>query len=163
LVTRTEVLALESEAPEIAPGASASYRVLAVDPSGTLSPSDLSLSYCRSEKPLAEDRVVAAECTRASDHPLSVQGVEAQGAIPTAACALLGPRVPAMARPRDPDATGGYYQPVRIGLDGSVAVGLHRILCPLANAPIAIASEFRQRYVPNVNPVLLPLSAFANG
>jgi hypothetical protein len=64
-------------------------------------------------------------------------------------------------RPRDPDVSGGYYQPLRIVVDGVTAFGLERITCNLAAAGADIAIAFAARYTPNQNPTLLPLAASA--
>ena len=67
-------------------------------------------------------------------------------------------------RPRDPDATGGYYQPLRADLAGAAtAFALARIRCDLANADATAASAFSAAYVPNENPELLPLTATLDG
>ncbi|MET0384704.1 MAG: hypothetical protein ABW321_02035, partial [Polyangiales bacterium] len=42
-------------------------------------------------------------------------------------------------------------------------VAMLRLRCPLANAPLALTREFRERYVPNQNPELMPLSAAIDG
>jgi hypothetical protein len=82
-------------------------------------------------------------------------------ATPTDGCVLFGPDPPpGGARPRDPDASGGYYQPLRAELAGaSLAFALPRIICDLAGASAAAATTFAQEYVANANPVLLPLVA----
>ena len=66
-------------------------------------------------------------------------------------------------RPRDPDPTGGYYQPVRAAGAGPVAFGAVRILCNLASAPLEAALELRRRYRPNQNPRLAGISATLDG
>jgi hypothetical protein len=55
-------------------------------------------------------------------------------------------------------ATGGYYQPVRVALGPSLAVGLERVRCPLTNAPFDITRDFPTRYAVNQNPALTPLA-----
>jgi len=35
-------------------------------------------------------------------------------------------------RPRDPDTSGGFYQPYELRSTALIAIGLHRIRCPLA-------------------------------
>ena len=61
-------------------------------------------------------------------------------------------------RPRDPDPTGGYYQPVRADAgDAGLAFGFTRITCGLAGAPGDVAHEYQTSYVANANPVLHPL------
>ncbi|HEX2691338.1 MAG TPA: hypothetical protein VHN14_32215 [Kofleriaceae bacterium] len=70
---------------------------------------------------------------------------------------MFGPETPpGNFRPRDADATGGYYQPVRVDVDGLLALGLSRITCKLATAPSAVAHEYDVSYVANQNPTLYP-------
>ena len=83
-----------------------------------------------------------------------------------------------MARPRDPDVTGGFYEPVRAtipragGGDPVLAFDLERIQCRLANAPIDIANQFNNPYnamtnpngyVPNNNPALAQVTIAVGG
>jgi hypothetical protein len=85
------------------------------------------------------------------------------------ACMQFGPDTPLvmpgqpMLRPRDPDITGGYYQPMLVSVGDTTAFGLERITCNLANAPVDLAIEFRMRYKANTNPVLQPLAARIGG
>jgi hypothetical protein len=75
------------------------------------------------------------------------------------------------ARPRDPDITGGFYQPVRATLTGAdgvrlIAFDLERIQCRLANAPVEIAIVFNNPdtgYQPNQNPTLGTLAVTPDG
>jgi hypothetical protein len=80
------------------------------------------------------------------------------------ACQLFGPDPPpGNLRPRDPDQTGGFYQPLRVSLGGIVAFDLERVLCDLPSAPIDVAIQFQKLYQPNKNPTLAPLSISAAG
>jgi hypothetical protein len=74
----------------------------------------------------------------------------------------FGPNPPGMGfRPRDPDPTGGFYQPVGVRgtVDGAdvTTFGLDRIRCDLANAPPEIVTACRMRYANNQNPPALAL------
>jgi hypothetical protein len=60
-------------------------------------------------------------------------------------------------RPRDPDPTGGYFQPVRVSIDILVAIGLARVTCDLPNATSDASIGYARGYVANANPVLAPL------
>jgi hypothetical protein len=84
---------------------------------------------------------------------------------PANACSLFGPNAPPGGfRPRDPDITGGYFQPLRIDFPGEEAVfHLQRILCSLADASSDIAAMYGNTYKVNVNPQLSNLIAKANG
>jgi hypothetical protein len=66
-------------------------------------------------------------------------------------------------RPHPADATGGYYQPLRVDLAGATSIALPRIRCNLAGASLDVATEFRARYHANTNPTLGPLGASAGG
>ncbi len=89
------------------------------------------------------------------------QGVTtASAALPLDGCLEFGPETPPQKpgepafRPRDPDVTGGYYQPVRVTLasQGLEAVALVRIRCNLPGASAQSAVAFAQRYTDNTNP-----------
>jgi hypothetical protein len=84
---------------------------------------------------------------------------------PSNGCSIFGPEVPPGGlRPVDPDATGGYYQPLRADLQGADTVfDLVRIQCDLLGATSAAAAAFAEDYVPNSNPTLLPLTATVQG
>jgi len=88
----------------------------------------------------------------------------ATGNVLSDACALFGPDIPpGDFRPRDPDATGGYYQPVRASFASLTAFARERVTCNLANAPADVTLEFNRRYVANVNPKLGALTAQVDG
>ena len=77
---------------------------------------------------------------------------------------MFGPDAPSTSRPRDADATGGYYQPLRAALAGAdTGFELARIHCDLANADAAAATAFAAAYQLNQNPQLLPLGASLDG
>ncbi|HWU85797.1 MAG TPA: hypothetical protein VN253_00875, partial [Kofleriaceae bacterium] len=81
-------------------------------------------------------------------------------ALPADACVRFGPEVPpGNFRPRDPDPSGGFYQPLRVDVDADaapalIAFGLSRITCKLPNATADLARQYEQRYVANRNPTL---------
>jgi hypothetical protein len=93
----------------------------------------------------------------------SAQGASASIQTPSAACSNFGPLAPPSSsgtlRPSDPDATGGYYQPLRLDLDAEQAIFRERLSCGLAGASLATSQEFRARYTPNQNPTRVSLSA----
>jgi hypothetical protein len=66
-------------------------------------------------------------------------------------------------RARDPDSTGGYYQPVRAAGPGVDAIGAVRLVCALATAPPEVAADLRRRYQANQNPQLGELTALLDG
>jgi len=118
--------------------------------------SPLLWSICDQPKPPTESNSVSAACLdqdalpgTAGDSPTTYSAPA-----PSDSCTLFGPSIPLTPagqppiRPRDPDVTGGYYLPVRLGLsvpkelrrvgmateDSIVAFQLQRIYCGLANA-----------------------------
>jgi hypothetical protein len=93
--------------------------------------------------------------------------------IPSDACMLFGPQTPPAKqgqppiRPRDPDVTGGFYQPVRVALQASdghdTAFQLQRIACPLAGAPIDVTLTFNMTYTANQNPSIAAVTLDPDG
>src|SRR5262249_27064651 len=82
-------------------------------------------------------------------------GTTITASTPPEACTLFGPDPPpGDFRPRDPDLTGGYYQPLLLRGEGPDAIASERIRCNLARAPVDLAREYRERYVANANPHL---------
>jgi len=157
LIAEPRILALVSEPAEAPPGQGVRYQVLAVDASGPLDPAEAQLSYCRTPKMLGDNRIASEACAE------QVESSAPIGTVPSDACSRFGPVVPAGVRPPDPDVSGGYYQPLRIAVGDSLAVGLQRVRCPLTNAPFDITRDFRARYVVNENPELTPLALSEGG
>lgn len=166
IVTQTRVLAVRAEPPDVKPGEMVTYRAFVVTPAGEAPGLHASWAFCATPKRLTENGAVSAECLRSGVRPMG-DGASVTAALPQDACSLFGPEVSsADLRPRDPDVTGGYYQPVRLSVeDGAaaraVAFGQTRLRCNVASAAAEVAAEYQRRYVPNQNPVLLPLEASA--
>lgn len=164
LVTAPRILAVRAEPAEAKPGATASFSALIAAPLGT-STGAPSWSFCVATKPLTEDNIVSDACVGTSALLAAGKGATILAATPSNACSLFGPETQAGgARPSDPDATGGYYQPLRVDLGATEPTfTLVRISCDLANASAAAAATFAQAYVPNHNPQLLALRASMGG
>jgi hypothetical protein len=159
-VSAARVLAVKAEPPEAAPGAAVSAHALVASGQGTLTDAPLDWALCTTPKSPAEDRTVNPACLR--DLPSVGDGVDAAFAVPDDACALFGPEAPpGEFRPRDPDSTGGYFQPVRVRLGDADSVALERLLCNPRNAEASVAAEFLHDYRPNRNPSLHPVEAAA--
>jgi hypothetical protein len=157
LVDAPRVLAVIAEPAEAAPGDEVTYTAVIASAEGprALAPR---WAFCTTPKPPTEDNVVAPGCIAGED--LVELGTQSTvtGTLPDDACIRFGPDVPPGGyRPRDPDPTGGYYQPVRVEVAGDVAIGASRITCNLAGAPLDVARRFVDEYVANENPVLEPL------
>lgn len=165
LVTRTRVLAVRGEPPEVKPGEVARYSLLVASPDGPVATPAASWAFCTTPKLLTENGAASAACSKDAASPLADGAPELEAAMPANACAVFGPEVAsAELRPRDPDVTGGYYQPLRIRIAGAdETFGLERIGCALANAAADVTADFGRRYAPNVNPELGPLAAMFEG
>jgi len=149
-VQSLRVLAVSADPPEAAPGAKVSYAALVVDGAGQRDDALVDWAYCKKQKALAQLDDADPLCfVFAADYlvPLG-KGTAVAGKLPSDACSLFGPDVPPAqpgmppGRPVDPDATGGFYQPVRLILpDPSDAqfpnvlgLGESRVGCGLAGA-----------------------------
>jgi hypothetical protein len=167
LVTAPRILAVKADPPEGKPGTPATYTAVLAAPNGTSPPGEVVLRFCTAPKALTDDNVVSSLCLDPSGLVLAGTGPAVVAATPGGACALFGPETPAIggsARPRDPDVTGGYYQPLRVDWAGAdPTFYLARIRCDLADAPADVAAEYAQQYVPNANPHLLPLGITVDG
>jgi hypothetical protein len=164
LVTATRLLAVRGDPPEAAPGAAVSYRALVASPTGTEDAPLLDWAFCTAPASLTDDGPVSPACLDGAVLPIADASPTASAATPLDACSLFGPDPPPGSfRPHDPDATGGFYQPVRVGLGPLTAFYLERVPCPLPDAPTAAAITLAQQYQPNRNPALLPLAAAAGG
>ncbi len=165
LITSTRVLAVKSEPAEAKPGTPLTFTALIANSTEGCDASTIAWQFCTAPKPPTENNVVSAECLDTSSLVDAGSGISIVAATPSNACSLFGPSTPPGGfRPRDPDETGGYYQPLRIDVLGAVpAFHLERILCDLADASFDMASEFGKNYVPNSNPHLTPVIANVEG
>lgn len=154
------VLAVISEPAETRPSTNATHRVWIAGGTGQVT-SAVRWAFCTEPKPPTEDNVVNARCLGAAVRELGEsQAITAD--TPADACMRFGPDVASGDyRPRDPDITGGYYQPLRLTLPAEqgaqVAFASHRISCNLANAPVDVVRAYRERYVANGNPPVATL------
>lgn len=155
------IYAVRAEPAEAAPGDTVRFVALYAGRDGIESEAPIDWAVCTGRKPLAELGPVAPAClAEVSDALVPIgQGIEASGVIPRDACRLFGPEPPPATagepagRPVDPDATGGYAQPVRL-LDGDGNVSLFelRLACGLFGATQAESVAFTQRYRRNTPP-----------
>ncbi len=166
LITQERIIGVRGDPAEAAPGDLVKYSSLVASPSGTVQAQQLSWSLCKLRKPVAENTPVSQACLT-DDLAQSAQGGSVSIQTPSSACSNFGPLAPASSggtlRPSDPDATGGYYQPLRLDLDAAQAIFRERLSCGLAGASLAMAQEFRASYTPNQNPTLVSLSALVDG
>jgi hypothetical protein len=154
IVDAPRVLAIVAEPAEARPGAAVTYRALVGGPQGTLDAAPR-WSYCTAPKPPTEDNVVSVSCAAGDALQPLGEAPAVTATLPADACTRFGPEVPpGNFRPRDPDPTGGFYQPVRADVDPLVAFGLSRITCKLANTTADVSREYELGYVANQNPTL---------
>lgn len=156
LVDQPRVLAVRAEPAEAKPGSVITYSALVASPDGPLADPP-SWAYCTAPKPPTEDNAVSEQCLETSALVELGTNPEVTGTLPSDGCIRFGPDTPPGGfRPRDPDPTGGYYQPVRAQVGDLLAFGLSRITCKLPTAPAEVAREYDLRYAANQNPVLEP-------
>jgi hypothetical protein len=171
LVKERRILAVKTDPAEARPGQEVTYTALVVSPDGTDAAPSLTWALCLTPKPLDENNIIAASCLGGGDgvQPLGDPAPSVAAQTPSNACQLFGPDPPPQMqgkpplRPRDPDASGGYYQPIRLSDGNLTGFALERIRCNLASAGADIAIEFGQKYQANNNPKLLPLTAAVAG
>jgi hypothetical protein len=166
-VTDPRLIAVRAEPAEVQPGSPASYEALLA---GSGDATLLRWAFCTAPKPLTELNTVGNACL---DDPAALvdlgQGARIMATVPIDACQRFGPDPPPQPagepplRPRDPDVTGGYYQPLRVDDARGVSFPLQRVTCNLANASAAVVADFRSRYLPNRNPKLADVSASLDG
>ena len=164
-ITAPRILAVKSEPAEAAPGTELSFTAfIAVPDAGGAAPTP-SWDFCTAARPATENNVVSSACLANAALLPAGEGASIQAQIPLEACSLFGPNTPPGGlRPRDPDVTGGYYQPLRVALPNAPpAFHLQRVACPLGQAPSEIATQFGMSYAPNQNPHLAPLVARLDG
>jgi hypothetical protein len=163
LITDERIIGVRATPAEAGSSDTVQYTSLVVSPSGAVSTPSLLWSLCKLRKPVAENTPVSQACLT-DDLPASAQGDQVSIRTPSADCVSFGPLAPPSTsgtlRPTDPDTTGGYYQPIRLDLDGQQAIVRERLHCDLAGASLLMAQEFRARYALNQNPTLVSLSAF---
>jgi hypothetical protein len=169
LVSGPRLLAVRGQPAEVRPGANVQLDALLVTSDGTDTTTTLNWALCDVPKPLDENNIVAGDCLLDEGVTGAGSGPSVMVTVPLDACQLFGPDPPPQMagkpplRPRDPDVSGGYYQPVRVETDALGGFGLERITCDLASSGAQISVEFAQRYQANTNPTLLPLAAALDG
>lgn len=179
LLLAPRVLAVRSEPAEVAPGEPTRLLLVVADPGDRRAAgidtalADAQWALCLAPKPPVDNNFISERCLRddSSVAVLSARGAQADIQVPAGACALFGPQTPPQpsgqppARPREPDATGGYYQPVRVRVPalGLTALAGVRIGCGLPYADPSVAAAYRAQYVPNRNPEIASLRALHQG
>lgn len=152
------VIAVSVDPAEAPPGAPVTLTVAVATPDGPGDADDAAWALCRAPRPVTDNNAVPRACVDgAADAlaPLPDVGAIVPATISPDACGLFGPSPPPGGfRPRDPDATGGYYQPVRVDVADQVSFGMARVYCMLANAPLPETRRYAAEYVHNVAPAI---------
>jgi hypothetical protein len=163
------VLAVRAEPAEAKPGSAVRYTALVADAAGSRRDGFLGWFYCLAQKPLAELGPVARTCLSPNSEKLSDigEGISVRASLPSDGCSLFGPNVPQPppgeepSRPVDPDATGGYKQPIIFAVDVGqgeiVSLFEQRISCDLPGVSSDTLIDYRLRYHANENPRVLQL------
>jgi hypothetical protein len=154
IIDAPRVLAIVSEPAEVKPGGHVTYSSLVATLGGPAADS-ADWGLCVAPKAPTEDNSVSSDCTGNDSLVELGDGPTAAAIVPSDACTLFGPDVPPGGfRPRDPDATGGFYQPVRAVTLDELAFGFTRITCKLGTAPSDVAHDYDLHYVANANPTV---------
>jgi hypothetical protein len=172
LIAGPRILAVRGVPAEAPPGTTVTFDALAADTTGTIAAPGLGWAFCHTPKPPAEANAVSGACLQGPDDAGPAPTFMA--AVPSGtdnSCSLFGPQTPTPKpgqppiRPRDPDVTGGYYQPLRVNLqvaDGrDTAFERERVTCPLANAPVDVTRAFNMMADPTM-PATGPCCYTAN-
>ena len=174
LVTGPRVLAVRAIPAEGEPLDPVTFDALVVDGAGTMATPPLSWSFCVARKPIAELGTVASACVTGESGALQPLGdfATVTSKLPSDACRNFGPEVPPPkkgedpGRPVDPDSSGGYYQPLRVDLEGGTdaltTFASARLSCGVAGASSAESADFRARYHVNTNPDVARLTVDGN-
>lgn len=160
LVTETTIIAIRGEPPDVEPGAKVHFDVLVATPEGPIAAPIARWDYCAAAKRLTENGSVSASCLfDPGVSPIAAGPSTVDTTIPANACNVFGPRTLRQDdRPRDPDITGGYYQPLRVIVGGKVGFGFERVACGAPLAPADVVDDFGKRYHANRNPTLDPIA-----
>lgn len=157
LVTENTILAVRGEPPEATPGTSVHYDVLVATPDGPAA-FPAQWGYCTTGKLLVENGSVSGACERNAVNVVGEGPPQVDATVPANACTVFGPLVTTQdQRPRDPDITGGYYQPIRVISGGKMGFGFERVDCGAITAPIDVVEDYKNRYHANTNPTLDPI------
>jgi len=150
LIDQPTVIAVTIDPPETKPGKDVTATVVVATPDGDGDASGAKWALCTDPKPVTDNNSVAGACLH--DDPTAT-GATITQTLSTDACALFGPDPPPGGfRPRDPDPTGGYYQPLRVDVADAQSFGLARVYCHLANAPLDASRQYDASYVLNTAP-----------
>jgi hypothetical protein len=170
VITEPRIVTVEATPPEGAPGDVVHLRAHVASPDG-VADAHGTFAFCTSPRPLTESNIVASDCLGPDGAAtLIAENAEVVDAtLPAEGCLRFGPETPPQKpgeppfRPRDPDVTGGYYQPVKVTVGALEAVALVRLRCNLPGASAQRSVEFTSHYVNNHAPTLEALEVLRDG
>jgi hypothetical protein len=152
LVSAPRVVGVTAEPPEAAPGATVALRAVVAGPSGPVDDAGVRWARCDEPRPFSQNEPVNLDCLAALADAGPGPPTLAL-ALPADDCARFGPDAPsAGARPRDADATGGYFHPVGVQVGGAPGFAFVRLSCPPAGVSFDVARAYAQAARPNTNP-----------
>lgn len=152
-VEQTRVLGIAAEPAEARPGEVVQLSALVASPDGTVTAAP-SWSVCTRPRTAAERTAVTQRCLEGD----ALEPAGASWSVLSDACARFGPNVPPTEddgvpqRPSDPDASGGYFVPMRAEVADASSFGALRIRCDLPGVTRAIFEAYEDRYALNRNP-----------
>ena len=181
VISGARILAIRGVPAEAAPRTPVTYDLLAVNQMGRIDDPSVTWAQCHIPKSPSDPNVVSVACLSIPDDagpsptfmaPMpagTIPGADG-GSINIDACQHFGPDAPSDmpgVRPRDPDVTGGYYQPVRATWSAAsgtlTGFDLERIRCNLANAPADVTAMYNTNYKLNVNPTIASITLDPDG
>jgi hypothetical protein len=165
-VSTPRLLAVAGSPAEGPPGSKFTLRALYDDGNGPADAGSVEWATCLLQKPLGDPGSVNPACFAGGAGLVRLGvGDAVTGIIPANACELFGPESPPplagqpSARPTDPDATGGYYLPIRVVPGGSQdSVAFERIACQPSGVIESVFAAFSAGYILNENPVVSALA-----
>jgi hypothetical protein len=182
VLSGARILGIRGTPAEAAPGTKVTYDLLAADETGPIAAPSVTWAQCHVPKSPSDPNEVSVACLSVPDDagpsptftaPMPTGSIASGldgGLVNVDACQHFGPEAPTDmpgVRPRDPDVTGGYYQPVRANLSTPTGTltgfDLERIRCDLANAPADVTVMYNANYVLNSNPTIISVALDPDG
>jgi hypothetical protein len=158
-VDAPRLIAVLSEPAEATPGQNVRFTAVIVGGDA----SALSWAFCTTPRSAVDNTSASPACATTLERAIVGDGPVVDAVVPGDACRVFGSETPAGRASNAADASGGYYQPVRVAFGTQVWVARQRIRCALPAAPLDTVREFAQNYRLNQPPVPTALHASLNG
>lgn len=160
-IDRPRIVAVIADPPEASPGTPVRFQAVVATPTGPADPL-LTWSFCSTVRSASDNTAAAPACILNAEQPLPGEGTGIDAVIPIDACMRFGSETASGRVPNAVDATGGYYQPLRVLLPPYDATLVRqRIRCALPNAPLTAARDYNRDYKPNQAPRIAAIRAFS--